>query len=375
MRIALVHDWLTGMRGGERVLEQLVEEFPQADLYTLIHLPGSVTPTIEARPIRVSPLSRLPGVARYYRALLPLFPWAIRRFDLSAYDLVISCSHAVAKGVRTGPNTVHLCYCLTPMRYIWDQADAYLGRGPKRWLATPLLAALRAFDRATSDARAVSGFVAVSAAVRDRIARHYGRDASVVYPPAEPVTRGTPSARTSTARGDYLMVASFVPYKREDVAIDAFRGLDRHLVVAGDGPLRNQLARNAPDNVEFVGRVSDAALHELYANCRALLYPQEEDFGIIAVEAQWAGRPVIAFAAGGALETVRVDGQAPTGIHFGPQTPRALRAAIRRFEANEASFDPAHIRSWAGRFANQRFREALRHEVEKLLELCPDPPQ
>ncbi len=375
MRVALVHDWLTGMRGGERVLDQLVRLFPQADLYTLIHVPGSTTHEIEARRIEVSPLSRLPGVARYYRALLPLFPWAIRRFDLSHYDLVISCSHAVAKGVRTDPATVHLCYCLTPMRYIWDQADAYLGRGPKRWLATPLIAALRRFDRKTSELRSVTGFVAISQTVRDRIACHYGRDASIVAPPVDIEAARTVEPGTEPGGDFYLMVGGFVPYKREDVAIEAFRDLDRELVVAGDGPTRRALERTAPANVRFVGRVCDDELQRLYAGCRALVYPQEEDFGIIAVEAQAAGRPVIAFGAGGALDTVRSAGAAPTGLHFTPQTAEALRAAIESFERHASSFRTASIREWASRFGNERFREEFQREVQKLLELHPDPSQ
>lgn len=365
MRVAVVHDWLTGWRGGERVLAEILALHPQADLFTLIHVPGSVPVPIEARRIVASPLSRLPGVARYYRALLPLFPWAIRRFDLSDYDLVISCSHAVAKSVRTRPGTIHLAYCLTPMRYIWDQTDAYLGRGWKRWLATPLVWALRRFDRRTSGADQVTAFVAISTTVRDRITRHYGRDAAVVHPPVDTRAVARAPVRPNPHGAFYLLVGAFVPYKREALAIEAFAGLDRTLVVAGDGPLRERLEARAPGNVHFVGRVSDAELHALYRDCRALIYPQEEDFGIVAVEAQAAGTPVIAFAGGGALDTVP---PAHGNRLFDGATPEALRAAITAFESRPEEIDATGLRSGAERFGVAAFREGFALQVAKLLE-------
>ncbi len=371
MRVAVVHDWLTGWRGGERVLEQILALYPEADLYTLIHVPGSVPSAIESRRIHVSPLSHLPGVARYYRALLPLFPWAIRRFDLSSYDLVISCSHAVAKSVRTGPDTVHVCYCLTPMRYVWDQADAYLGRGVRRAFVTPLVRALRRFDRMTSGPEDVTAFIAISTTVRDRIARAYGRDACIVYPPVDTDAVGRaaasiqPPAPSQQQAPYYLLVGGFVPYKREALVIEAFRGLDRTLIVAGDGPLRRRLEASAPDNVHFVGRVADAELQALYRDCRALIYPQEEDFGIIAVEAQAAGRPVIAYQGGGALDTVRPP---EGGEFFDAHTTVSLRAAILRFEARESGFDSGHLRSWAQSFSIAQFQQQFARALEKLLE-------
>lgn len=362
-----MHDWLTGWRGGERVLEQILALYPEADLYTLVHVRGSVPESIERRRIVASPLSRLPGVARYYRALLPLFPWAIRGFDLSGYDLVVSCSHAVAKSVRTGPGTIHVCYCLTPMRYVWDQADAYLGRGLRRLLASPLVAALRRFDLATSGPDHVTAFIAISTAVRARIAAHYGRDARIVHPPvavdAIAATRQADDPADLPA-DSYLLVGGFVPYKREELVIEAFRGLDRTLLVAGDGPGRAGLEAGAPDNVRFLGRVSDERLHALYRGCRALLYPQEEDFGIIAVECQAAGRPVIAYRAGGALDTVRED----TGsVFFEAHTKASLREAIERFEARTVPVDPERLIDHARQFSVERFREGLRSEIEKQL--------
>lgn len=376
MRVALVHDWLTGLRGGERVLDVIAGMFPDAELYTLVHVAGSTTPRIERLRIHASPLSRLPGIARHYRKLLPLFPAAIRSFRLEGFDLVLSTHHAVAKGVRIAPGTKHLCYCFTPMRYVWDQADAYLGRGVGRVAAAPLLAALRRFDRRTAGRDHVTRFVAISRIVADRISRHYGRGSSVVFPPVD-VDRVRPGP--APPEDFFLLVGGFVPYKREDLAIDAFAELGLPLVVAGDGPGRAALAARAPRNVRFTGRVSDAELSALYARCRALVYPQEEDFGIVAVEAQAAGRPVIAFGRGGAADTVvPLDGpdpaRAPTGVLFAAQTPEALEAAVRRFEARANAFDPAAIRRHAEAFGPERFEAELRREIDACLEGLPDSP-
>jgi glycosyltransferase involved in cell wall biosynthesis len=375
MRVALVHDWLTGMRGGERVLDEICGMFPDADLFTLFHVPGSTSARIEARRIVASPLSRLPGAARHYRKLLPLHPWAIERFDLRGYDLVLSTSHAVAKGVRAPRGAVHVCYCFTPMRYVWDQADAYLGRGLRRALATPLVAYLRAFDRRTSTPDRVQRFVAISHCVADRIRRHYGREASIVFPPVDVERlRPDPALLAGGAPDEaYLLVGGFVPYKREDVAIEAFRRLGRPLLVAGDGPTRADLEAGAPPNVRFLGRVSDDALAGLYARCRALVYPQDEDFGIVAVEAQACGRPVIALGRGGAIDTVKPLGEggpgAATGLFFREQTPEALAEAVLRFEAAEATgaFVPAAIRAHAEGFGPARFRRELGREIDAAL--------
>jgi len=368
MRVALVHDWLTGMRGGERVLHELAGMYPDADLYTLVHVPGSTSPTIESLPIRTSPLDRIPGVARHYRKLLPLFPWAIRRFRLDDYELVLSTSHAVAKSVPISPDTTHLCYCFTPMRYVWDQVDVYLGRGLRRGLASPLVRSLRGFDRRYSGPDSVTRFVAISSCVARRIERHYGRQSSVVFPPVD-TDRIRPSGRPP--EDFYLLVAGFVPYKREDLAIDAFRRSGRRLVVVGDGPGRKRLATRATPSVEFTGRIADAELHDLYARCRALIHVQEEDFGIAAVEAQAAGRPVIALAAGGALDSVRPlasEAEQPaTGLLFRPQSLDALQRSVDEFEANEHRFDSTRIRRWAEGFGRERFQRELSREVDLAL--------
>lgn len=376
MKVALVHDWLTGYRGGERVLLHLAERYPEADLYTLIHDRGSVPAPIEARRVETSPLDRLPGRTRHYRKLLPLFPWAIERFDLERYDLVISTSHAVAKSVRTPPDVAHLAYCFTPMRYVWDRIDTYLGHGLRRTLARPLVRRLRDFDVRTSSEDRVTRFVAISTDVADRIQRHYGRTAQVVPPPTD-LSWIDPAERTG---GDfYLLVGGFVPYKREELAIEAFRRNGRPLVVAGDGPRRRALERNAPANVRFVGRVSDAELAALYRDCRALVYPQHEDFGLVAVEAQAAGRPVIGYGRGGLVDTVvplarsaeRDGGSEPvdaTGVFFHEQTVEALVRAVERFEKVEHRFDPRSLRRWSERFSPARFDRAFDREVSLALE-------
>jgi glycosyltransferase involved in cell wall biosynthesis len=370
MRVALIHDWLTGLRGGERVLDELACLFPNADLYTLVHVPGSTTPRIDSLRIHTSPLQRWSGSARHYRELLPLLPWAIRRLRIEGYDLVVSVHHAMAKAAHIAPGTPHLCYCLTPMRYAWDAVDVYLGRGLRRAAAAPLLAGLRRFDRATAGPDQVTRLVAISEYVRGRVRRHWDRDASIVYPPVD----------VETFRPDglppddfYLLAGAFVPYKRADLAIEAFRRLGRRLVVVGDGPQRAVLARRAPRNVEFLGRVPEPELARLYKRCRALVYPQEEDFGITALEAQASGRPVIAFRRGGAVETVRMDDGPPdtaagrTGVGFDAQTPEALETAVRRFEEAEPWFDAKLIRTHAERFSAPRFRDEFQREVQALV--------
>ncbi len=370
LRVALVHDWLTGLRGGERVLDELACLFPAADLYTLVHVPGSTTPRIDALRIHTSPLQRWSGSARHYRELLPLLPWAVRQLRIEGYDLVISVHHAMAKAANISPGTRHLCYCLTPMRYAWDAADVYLGRGLRRALAAPLLAGLRRFDRASAAPERVTRLVAISEYVRERTRRHWGRDANVVYPPVD-VEAFRPDGQPPD--DFYLLVGAFVPYKRADLAIETFASLGRRLVVVGDGPLRSALERRVYPGVELLGRVPEAELAKLYARCRALVYPQEEDFGIAALEAQASGRPVIAFGRGGAVETVRPLIGPPdtaanaTGVFFATQSRAALVDAIERFEEAEPYFDSKLIRSHAERFSSARFRDEFMREVRATL--------
>ena len=289
MRVALVHDWLTGMRGGERCLEVFCELFPDADLFTLLHIPGRVAPQIERHRIVASFLQNMPAAHTGYRHYLPLMPAAVARFDLRGYDLVLSSSHCVAKGAHPGRGALHICYCFTPMRYVWDRYDDYVGPGvglATRMLMPAVAPALRAWDRAAS--RRVHHFVAISEHVRDRIRRCYGRDAIVIYPPVD-------VQRFEVADGDgedyYLVVSAFVPPKHVDLAILASNTLRRRLIVVGMGPEEQRLRAMAGPTVEFLGWRDDAEVAQLYRRCRAVLFPGCEDFGIVPLEAMAAGRP------------------------------------------------------------------------------------
>lgn len=357
-RVALVHDWLTGMRGGERCLEVFCELFPEADLYTLLHVPGSVSPVIENRRVVTSFIQRLPGAERRYRHYLPLFPAAVRAFDLAGYDLVLSSSHAVAKSVRVPPGARHVCYCFTPMRYLWDLYDDYFGARAglaTRVLMPPVAAWLRRWDRAT--AAGVHHFVAISRFVADRIRRAYGRDADVIYPPVD-VSR----FRLDETPGEfYLVVSALTPYKRVDLAVEACNRLGRRLLVVGSGPEERRLRALAGPTVELLGWRDDALTAELYARCRALLFPPLEDFGIAPLEAMAAGRPVIAFGQGGARETVVPpgEGDAPTGLFFDHQTVEDLVDAIRHLESGAIQFEPKALRRRAEGFDRPLFKERM----------------
>jgi glycosyltransferase involved in cell wall biosynthesis len=360
-RIALVHDWLTGMRGGEKVLEVLCGLYPAAELFTLVHVPGSVSPAIERLPIHTSFVQRLPGAARFYRHYLPVFPAAIERFDFSRFDLVVSVSHCVAKAAIKRPGARHLCYCLTPMRYAWDQFDAYFG--PERMGRLPSAVMRKVLDRLARWDRATAGrpdrYVAISQYVAQRIGRYYNRGASVVYPPVD--TRFYHPAPVSP-EGYCLMVSALVPYKRLDLAIEACRRARIPLRIVGQGPERARLERLAGGAVEFLGRRTNEEIRELYRRAAVVMLPGEEDFGIVPLEAQACGRPVVALGAGGALETV-VDGV--TGVLVGERSAEGLADGLAR--ARDARFDPAAIRRHAERFGRERFAAEIRASIEETL--------
>jgi len=368
MRVALVHDWLTGMRGGEKVLSLICQRFPNADLFTLIYIPGSCDGCIEERSIRTSFLNAFPRVGRYYRYLLPLMPFAMEQLSAGRYDLIISSSHCVAKGIGRSPGSFHLCYCHTPMRYVWDPFPAYVDRMSVASFA--LRAArryLRAWDRRT--ASRVDAFVANSQTVAHRIWRVYRRRARVVYPPVDTAFY-TSAGRTP--QDFYLMVTALVPYKRVDQAIEAFNNLGRPLRIIGSGPLRKKLEPLAKSNVTFLGWQTDEVLREHYRSCRALVFPGEEDFGVTPVEAMACGAPVIAYGAGGVTETVLdmdgVNPAGPTGLWYRPQTAEALAEAVCRFEQLEKRFQPDRSSAWANRFGQERFLKEFNLVLEETLE-------
>lgn len=360
-RIAVVHDWLDTWGGGENVLAEILRAYPRADLYSLVDfLTDDVRQRLGGRHARTSFVQGIPGARRRFRAMLPLFPRAIERFDLSAYDLVLSSSHAVAKGVRTTASQLHICYCHTPMRYAWDMRDEYLAprglsRGWRGAVAHRLLDRLRDWDRATSTR--VNHFIANSAFVRDRIARAYGRDATVIHPPVDTGYFDV-SAAPKPSPGYYVTASRHVPYKRIDLIAAAFKELPtQRLIIAGAGPETGRIRAVAGPNVEFAGEVSRDQLRALFQGARAFVFAAEEDFGIVPVEAQACGTPVLALHRGGAMETVRdaASGPAPTGLFFDEQSSGAIADAVRRFEALAPPIRGADCRTHALAFSTARF--------------------
>jgi glycosyltransferase involved in cell wall biosynthesis len=369
VKVALVHDWLTGLRGGEKALEVFCELFPDADLFTLVHVPGSTSPTIERRRVTASPIQWLPLAGRLYRQYLPLFPFAIEQFDLDGYDLVLSTSHCAAKSVVVTGRARHLCYCLTPMRYAWDQFDAYFG--PERvgplmsGVLRPVLAGLARWDRAT--AGRVHRYLAISQYVARRIALYYNRESTLVYPPVDtvfyaPDPDSDPGTVPSTTRPTFLVVSALVPYKRVDLAMMAAKQAGVGLTIVGDGPERARLEALAGDGVELLGRRSDEEIRILYRTSTATILPGEEDFGIVPVEAQACGRPVVALGRGGALDTV-IDGE--TGVLVADTSVGALAEGLRRAAARP--WDGARIRAHAERFSRARFAADVHRVIDETL--------
>jgi glycosyltransferase involved in cell wall biosynthesis len=362
MSTALVHDWLTGMRGGERVLESLCGLYPDADIFTLYHRRGSVSARIERHSITSSFVQRLPLAGAYYRHYLPLFPMAVERFDLHAYDLVISSSHCAAKAVIPSGRARHLCYCHSPMRYAWDQFDAYFGPTrvgalASRWVYRPALARLARWDASTTTR--VHRFVANSEHVAGRIRRYYNRSATIVHPPVDTVFFHPADVPLGN---HFLIVSALVPYKRIDLAIAACQRVGATLRIVGDGPDRTRLEAQAGPTVEFLGRLGDDAVRDEYRRALAVILPGEEDFGIVPVEAQACGRPVVALGRGGVIDSV-IDGE--NGVLFTEPDANSLAGALERVARQ--SFDSAGISRSAQRFSRefhvQRMRDVLEETV------------
>lgn len=366
-RVALAHHWLMSMRGGEKVLQAVAERVPQAPIFTLLAKLDALSPTLRSRDIRTSFLQKLPYFRERHRLALPLYPTAARSLDCREFDIVICSDASVAKGVRSRPDALKICYCHSPMRYAWDLQDAYRRHMPlAQSLGLRVMSPwLRRWDRRAADT--VTAFIANSRHVQSRIRRAYGRASEVVYPPVETPTIATLRSDDGAAlSGEYLVVSELVEYKRVDLAVAACTQLNRPLIVVGDGPTRRRLERAAGPTVRFLGRVSDEEVARRMASCRALLFCGEEDFGMVPVEVQMHGRPVIALGRGGALETVE-DGR--TGVLFGEPSIDSLARAIERFEQSLTLLPRDEIRRHAARFSAERFRDAFDRFVTRLVEI------
>lgn len=385
MKVAIIHDWLTGMRGGEKCLEVFCELFPGADLFTLIHVKGSVSPTIEAMNIKTSFVQRLPFSQKRYRNYLPLFPLAVESFNLKGYDLILSSSHCVAKGVIPPPDCCHISYVYSPMRYVWDMYFDYFGGRRGGWMmgaVLPLVANyLRTWDVTSSDR--VDSFIAISEHVANRIKKYYRRDAKVIHPPVE-------TKRFKISKdGDnfYLIVSALAPYKRIDLAIQAFNRLGYPLKLIGSGQDEKKLKSMALPNIQFLGWQLDEVVAEYYARCKALVFPGEEDFGITPLEAQASGRPVIAYGRGGVLETVvplsgsqregsrskgtaGADARKPveTGVFFYDHSVEGLIQAVRIFEENQGLFDQRAIRRHAIKWDRSVFKKNVKAAISRIVD-------
>ena len=370
MKVALVHDWLTGMRGGERCLEALCEVFPEAPLYTLFHVQGSVSPNIEGHRIVSSWLTKVPLARKRYRYFLPLFPALIRSFDFRGFDVLISSSHCVAKGIRVPPGGCHISYVHTPMRYVWDRYEDYVANQSASLGARVGLklfrAPLRRWDVVAS--QGVYQFIANSHHVADRIKRHYGRTACVIHPPID----WNEFQASEEDEGFYLMVTALAPYKRVDLAIGAANARKFRLVIIGSGQEERSLKKMAGPTVSMLGWQPDEVVRENYRRCRAVLFPGEEDFGIVPLEAMASGKPVIAYGKGGVQETVvpvnppacpnAVPGP-PTGVFFFEQSIPSITKAIEQFESRRKEFRPDIIRAWVQSFDRSRFIHHIRQFV------------
>lgn len=368
MKIAIVHDWLVTYAGAERVLSDLLKIFPQSDLFSVVDfLSESDRAKIFDKRSATSFIQHLPFAKKRYRSYLPLMTLAMEQLDLSGYDLVISSSHAVAKGVLTGPDQVHVSYVHSPIRYAWDMQHQYLREsglesGIKSWLVRWMLHKIRLWDART--ANGVDQFIANSHFIARRIRKVYGRQAQVIHPPVDVDS----FALVEQKEDFYLTVSRMVPYKRIDLVVQAFNRMpQRRLVVVGTGPDFNKIKAQAGPNVELVGYQSDDALRDLMSRARAFVFAAEEDFGIVPVEAQACGTPVIAYGKGGVLDSIIADGGAPTGLFFDTQSADSLCDAVARFELDPSRYSPHACRRNAERFAPSRFRAEMQAAVDAAL--------
>jgi glycosyltransferase involved in cell wall biosynthesis len=367
MKVAIVHDWLVTFAGAERVLDQMLLVFPGADLYSLLEfMPPAARDFLGGRAVHTSFLQRVPGVRRHYRSFLPLMPFAIEQFDLSQYDLILSSSYAVAKGVLTGPHQLHICYCYSPIRYAWDLQHQYLresglSRGLRSVIARYILHRIRLWDSRT--ANGVDAFIASSYFVGRRIAKFYRRKSIVIYPPVD-VDAFTPG---DTKQDFYVTASRMVPYKRIDLIVAAFTAMpEQRLVVIGDGPEASRIRARGGPNVQFLGHQPLPVLRDYLRRARAFVFAAEEDFGIAPVEAQACGTPVIAYGKGGALETIDgLDSSHPTGMLFDEQSSGAIQRAVATFEQEYHRFSTEACRENALRFNPARFRQELEEFVSE----------
>lgn len=360
MKTAIIHYWLVGMRGGEKVLESLCELYPDADIYTHVHDPEKISDKINSHNIHTTFINQLPMARSHYQTYLPLMPLALEQLDLRGYDLIISCESGPCKGIIPPPDALHVSYVHTTMRYVWDMYPDYRNSAGflKKLLMPPIMHYLRLWD--VSTASRVDAFAANSNFVKKRLARFYHRDATVIHPPVD-----TDEFRPAEKVDDYyLMVGELVHYKKADLAVKAFNEMGKKLVIIGGGEQLPELRSLAESNISFLGRQPFEAIKTHFATCRALIFPGIEDFGIVPVEAMASGRPVIAFAKGGAMDTVE---EGVTGVFFHEQTPESLMQAVGRFEREIDNFDAKQIRSHAEQFSKEIFKQKIQEFIDSLL--------